>query len=60
MSAETNYELSTEVAGALLTAIKDAASDAHRRDTNGLKSLAEAYSLVHTTMPRKPGRSTVS
>lgn len=60
MSAEENLELSTEVAGVLLAAIKEAAPSADARSTEGLRQLAEAYSLVHAAMPRKSGRSSTS
>ncbi|MEK4240817.1 hypothetical protein NYE39_02260 [Janibacter sp. FSL W8-0316] len=44
--AKQNQDLINETAAVLLEAIKEAAPDAHRHSSEGLESLARAYSLV--------------
>jgi hypothetical protein len=54
---QQNITLATETAEVLLNAIKEAAPKAQGRDTEGLESLARAYSLVREAMPRGGGSS---
>lgn len=62
MTAETNRDLSTETAEALLNAIKNEAPSAQGRSVNGLESLANAYAAVVAAMPKpkSSGRAVIS
>lgn len=54
MSVEVNLRLASETAETLLTAIKNAISDANQGN-HALKELAEAYALARGALP-KPDR----
>lgn len=55
---DENNSLSTDVANALLTRIKERADFLNTTSQQGaeLKSLAEAYALIHETMPKPSSR----
>lgn len=58
--AKQNQDLINETAAVLLEAIKKAAPDAERRSSEGLESLARAYSLVVEQSLNVPGSGRAS